>query len=214
MTDVVVIDGFHALKHALRFGADIVEVTAADPEHLEQFAAQLAPDLEGRFRALARPGDGEVRARARKPRHDLEAALKRPGPVVYLEAPRHLGNLGAAIRVAAAADAAAVLTSGTSDPWHPHAIRGSAGLHFALPVLKVDAPPRTRRPLIAIDPDGDETTVPHDAVLAFGSERHGLTPALKQRADAHVRIPMRDGVSSLNLATSVAATLYGLTARA
>ncbi|HWK27138.1 MAG TPA: TrmH family RNA methyltransferase [Solirubrobacter sp.] len=210
--DDVVLDGFHALKHALRFGAEILTVTAGDPEHLEALAATLAPDLRGRFRELARAGAGDVRATARHPRYDLEAALRRPGPVVYLEAPRHLGNLGAAIRVAAAADAAAVLTSGPNDPWHPHAIRGSAGLHFALPVIKVDAPPRTARPLIAIDPDGEERGVPRDAVLAFGSERHGLTPELLARADARIRIPMRAGVSSLNLATSVAATLYGLTA--
>ena len=140
--DLAVLEGFHALKHALRFGAEILEVVAGDPEHLEQLASTLAPDLEGRFRELATqeglPKD-EVITVARRPRFDLEAALRRPGPVVYLEAPRHLGNLGAAIRVAAAADAAAVLTSGHNDPWHPDAIRGSAGLHFALPVA------RTRR---------------------------------------------------------------------
>ena len=64
------------------------------------------------------PGE-DVVAFARRPPFDLEQALARPGPVIFLEEPRHLGNLGAAIRVAAAADAAAVLTSGTSDPWHP-----------------------------------------------------------------------------------------------
>ncbi len=51
--------------------------------------------------------------------------------------------------------------------------------------------------------------MPGDAVLAFGTERHGLTDALLARADLRVRIPMRAGVSSLNLATSVAAVLYG-----
>ena len=75
-----------------------------------------------------------------------------------------MGNLGAAIRVAAAADAAAVLTTGHNDPWHPDAIRGSAGLHFALPVARIDAAPTTtERPLIAVDPDGEEQRVPaHD----------------------------------------------------
>ena len=65
------------------------------------------------------------------------------------------------------------------------------------------------RPLVAIDPEGDEVAVPDDAVLAFGTERHGLSDALLARADLRVRIPMRAGVSSLNLATSVAAVLYG-----
>jgi RNA methyltransferase, TrmH family len=201
-TDLVRIEGFHALKHALRFGAEIVEVTG-DRAQMEALAAELAPDL--RLPPME-PGD-DVVAFARRPSFDLEQALARPGPVIFLEAPRHLGNLGAAIRVAAAADAAAVLTTGTSDPWHPHAIRGAAGLQFALPVARVEDVPRGRA-LVAVDPEGDQRAAPRDAILAFGGERYGLSDELKARADARIRIPMRPGVSSLNLATAVAAVLY------
>jgi TrmH family RNA methyltransferase len=209
---LAVLEGFHALKHALRFDAEVLEVATADPEHLETLAAALAPDLSGRFRQLAvtagLPAD-EVLTIARRPPFELEDALRRPGPVVFFEAPRHLGNLGAAIRVAAAADAAAVLTTGRNDPWHPDALRGSAGLHFALPVARIDTAATTDRRLIAIDPDGKEDRIPRHAILAFGSERHGLSAELLDAADARIRIPMRAGVSSLNLATSVAAVLYG-----
>ena len=128
--------------------------------------------------------------------------------MVLLDAPRHPGNVGAAVRVAAAAGAAGVLVTGARDPWAPAALRGSAGLHFALPVGRVDAPP-AGRPLVAVDPGGAPlATLPDDAVLAFGSERHGLGAALLARADARVGIPMRPGVSSLNLATAVAVALY------
>jgi TrmH family RNA methyltransferase len=199
-TDLVRIEGFHALKHALRFGAEIVEVRG-DREQAARLAEQLAPDLE---LPEMLPGD-EIVALARRPQYALQAAMNRPGPVIYLEAPRRLGNLGAAIRVAAAADAAAVLT--TADPWHPVAIRGAAGLQWALPVVRVDTPPRTR-PIVAIHPEGDEKPAPRDAILAFGSERHGLSEAILRAADARIRIPMRAGVSSLNLATAVAAVLY------
>jgi TrmH family RNA methyltransferase len=199
-TELVRIEGFHALKHALRFGAEIVELRG-DRDEAQRLAEQLAPDL-----TLPEMESGdEIVAFARRPAFDLTNALARPGPVVYVEAPRRLGNLGAAIRVAAAAGAAAVLT--TADPWHPVAIRGAAGLQFALPVAQVDAVP-AGRPLIAIDPEGEERPAPRHAILAFGSERHGLSEALKQRADARIRIPMREGVSSLNLATAVAAVLY------
>jgi TrmH family RNA methyltransferase len=199
-TDLVRIEGFHALKHALRFAAEIVEVRG-NRDEAQRLADQLAPDLT---LPEMEPGD-EIVAFAKRPPFDLASALARPGPVVYVEAPRRLGNLGAAIRVAAAARAAAVLT--TADPWHPVAIRGAAGLQFALPVAQVDAVP-AGRPLIAIDPEGEERPAPRHAILAFGSERHGLSEALKQRADARIRIPMREGVSSLNLATAVAAVLY------
>ena len=54
--------------------------------------------------------------------------------------------------------------------------------------------------------------VPERAVLAFGTERAGLSDALLARADARVALAMAPGVSSLNLATAVAATLYALQA--
>jgi len=199
-TELVRIEGFHALKHALRFGAEIVEVRG-DREEAAKLAEQLAPDL-----TLPEMLSGdEIVALARRPHYDLEAALARPGPVIYLEAPRRLGNLGAAIRVAAAADAAAVLT--TADPWHPVAVRGAAGLQFAIPVLRVEEVPRGR-PIVAVDPGGELRPAPKNATLAFGSERHGLSDELLRLADARIRIPMRAGVSSLNLATAVAAVLY------
>jgi TrmH family RNA methyltransferase len=134
--------------------------------------------------------------------------------VVLLEDPRDLGNIGACVRVAAAADAAAVLSTGSHDPWHPDALRGAAGLHFALPVARLDdlgLLAQRNRTLLALDPDGEELQpreLGPDTVLAFGTERHGLSEELTALADRRVRIPMRTGVSSLNLATSVSAVLF------
>ena len=224
---LVVLEGFHALKHALRFGAEVVEAIAADVDELRALAGALAPDVLERMLALVEPVTPEVVAAcapvapptgvlaiARRPAFSLPQLLAdpRPAPIVLLEDPRHLGNLGACVRVAAAADAAGLLTVAGQDPWHPDAVRGAAGLHFALPVARVDEPLADGdRPLVAVDPDGDAlrpADLPPRAILAFGSERHGLSDALLARADARVRIPMRDGVSSLNLATSVAAVLF------
>ncbi len=157
---------------------------------------------------------GQVVAVARRPAlPDPDTVLAGPGHVVLLEDPRHLGNLGAAVRVAAAAGAAAVMTTGRQNPWHPDALRGSAGLHFALPVYHLRAIRTGERELVALDPDGDPLTptdFPRAAVLAFGTERDGLSDELLLRAQRRVALPMAPGVSSLNLATSVAATLYAL----
>ena len=154
----------------------------------------------------------QVVAVARRPdQPDPDTVLAGPGPVVLLEDPRHLGNLGAVVRVAAAAGIAGVLTTGRQDPWHPDALRGSAGLHFALPVHRSREVRTGDRPLLALDPEGDvldPRALPDRAVLAFGTERDGLSEDLRERADAVVALPMRPGVSSLNLATSVAAVLY------
>jgi RNA methyltransferase, TrmH family len=223
---LAVLEGFHALKHALRFGADVVDAVASEPLRLEEMADELAPDLAGSLADRVTAVDVETLAElvpqaprtgvvaiARRPQVDVAAALAdpRPAPAVLLEDPRTLGNMGACVRVAAAADAAAVLTTGSNDPWHPDALRGAAGLHFALPVAAVGEAPQGDRPLVAIDPEGEDlhrVELPPRAILAFGTERYGLSEALLARADARLAIPMREGVSSLNLATAVAAVLF------
>jgi len=223
---LTVVEGFHALKHALRFGADLVEAVAVDPASLDAMAAELAPDLAGRLAERVEQVDkqtlGElvplvphtgVAAIARRPDVDLAAALgdPAPAPAVLLEQPRNMGNIGACIRVSAAGGAAALIATGENDPWHPDAVRGAAGLQFALPVAKVEALPQSDRPLLAVDPEGEELgpdLVPPRAILAFGTERHGLSGGVLERAEARVAIPMREGVSSLNLATSVAIILF------
>ena len=73
------------------------------------------------------------------------------------------------------------------------------------------SPPAGDRPLIAIDPEGErlgESEFDPRSILAFGTERYGLSEALLERADARLAIPMREGVSSLNLATTVSAVLF------
>jgi TrmH family RNA methyltransferase len=223
-----VLEGFHAVKHALRFGGEVEAVLTSEPAELDELAAALAPDVGERLRELATTVAEEtyrelgpyahhtrVAAIARRPAFDPgQVMARRDAPAVLLEDPRHHGNLGAVVRVAAGADAAGVLTTGEQDPWDPVAIRGAGGLHFALPVGRIDSLAsldRGGRPLFAIDPEGDDVdprALPPDAIYAFGSERHGLGPATIAAADHHLRIPMRPGVSSLNLATSVAAVLF------
>jgi RNA methyltransferase, TrmH family len=223
---LAVLEGFHPVKHALRFGAAMLEVVCSDPAELDRLAAALAPDLRVPLRSIARRVDPAVFAQlaplapstgvmglAERAHADPAAVLvdPRPKPVVLLEDPRDLGNMGACVRVAAAADIAGVLTTGSHDPWHPDALRGAAGLHYAVPVCRVERLAALDRPLLAVDPTGeqlDPLELPARAVLAFGTERYGLSRELTARADALLRIPMRPGVSSLNLATAVAAVLF------
>ncbi|UTI64957.1 hypothetical protein NBH00_01825 [Paraconexibacter antarcticus] len=223
--ELVVLEGFHALKHALRFGGEVLGVWTADLDELEALRLRLAPDLTLPPVTLAAAEElarivprAQVLALARRPAQpDVPAMLALPGPepVVLLEQPRHLGNLGACVRVAAAAGAAGLIATGDQDPWHHDAIRGGAGLQFALPVRRARALPDSGRPLVALDPEGDVLepgALPPRAVLAFGTERDGLSDELLARADARLALPMRAGVSSLNLATSVAAVLYSAAA--
>ncbi|MGW6472065.1 TrmH family RNA methyltransferase [Streptomyces nigra] len=224
----VLLDGFHALKHAVRFGAEVPVAVAVDREAALALAEELAPDVRDALEALLtevtqaeytalvpRPHPTAVAALAVRPSREANlarlAGAGRTAPVVVLDDPRHLGNAGAVIRLAAGFGATGVVTTGTLDPWHPTVVRGGAGLHFATAVERLDVAELPPGPLFALDPEGDDirgVELPDDAVLAFGSERSGLSAGLRARADRLVALPMRPQVSSYNLATSVAMTLY------
>ncbi|MET7639197.1 RNA methyltransferase [Streptomyces sp. NPDC005438] len=224
----VVLDGFHALKHALRFDAPLFRVLALDPDQVRELARELAPDLvdrlgplvvrvpEATLRALVprvHPTGVVALAERPDPVENLTALglLTRVAPLVVLDQPRHLGNLGAVIRLAAGMDVAGVVTTGSADPWHPGAVRAGAGLHFATRVERVEPEELPSGPRWVLDPEGEDlrdVRIPAEALLVFGSERHGVSPELRAGADRLLALPMRPQVSSYNLATSVAMTLY------
>ncbi|MFD7505143.1 TrmH family RNA methyltransferase [Streptomyces sp. NPDC059850] len=226
--ETVLLDGFHALKHALRFGAEVRVAVTSDKAAAMELAAELAGDLTAVIAdLLVEVDDQALRAlvprvhptrvaalavrRGRQGNLDALARPGRPAPVVVLDNPRNLGNVGAVVRLAAGFGASGVVTTGDIDPWHPNAVRSGAGLHFATAVERLAADALPPGPLYALDAEGEDIrslVIPDDALLAFGSERHGLSPELRERATRLVALPMRPQVSSYNLATSVAMALF------
>lgn len=224
----VLLDGFHALKHALRFGAEVPLAVTTDRAAALALAADLAPDVRDTLDALLlevpettyrsfvpRPHPTGVAALAVRPAREANLQMlghtPRSAPVIVLDNPRNLGNAGAVIRLAAGFGATGVVTTGTLDPWHPTVVRAGAGLHYATAVERLTVDELPPGPLFALDPEGDDIRglkLPDDAVLAFGSERSGLSAELRARTDHLVALPMRPQVSSYNLATSVAMALY------
>lgn len=207
------LEGFHAVKHALRFAPDLVsQVTVVSFEAAQRLCAELAPDVAEPLLSRAVVGPVEhptgVRAGCARPHVDRAVLTSRTAPLLLLDHPRHPGNAGAAVRVAAAVGASGVAVLGDLDPWHPAVLRGSAGLHYALPVLSC-ALDEVVGPVVALDADGEPwSDLPDDTVLVVGSERAGLSAEVRARADRLVALPMTPGVSSLNLATAASAALY------
>ncbi|MFD8090672.1 TrmH family RNA methyltransferase [Streptomyces malaysiensis] len=226
--ETVLLDGFHALKHALRFGADVRAAVTSDKAAAVELAGDLADDLtEAIADLLVEVEPGTLRdlvprvhptrvaalavQRDRQGNLDELSTLPRTAPVVVLDNPRNLGNVGAVVRLAAGFAATGVVTTGDIDPWHPNAVRSGAGLHFATAVERLPGDALPEGPLYALDPEGEDirsVTIPDNALLAFGSERHGISPELRKRATRLVALPMRPQVSSYNLATSVAMALF------
>lgn len=223
---LAVLEGFHPLKHALKCQAQMLHVVTDDIEKLLALSGQFTPELTSTierstavvsqelFALLFRDSRRtEVLSIANRQIVSAESILntRREAPMVFLEEPTHHGNIGAAIRAAASAGASGVVTTGTNDPWNEEAIRGSAGLHYALPVAQAVSFGAYQGPLVALEPEGETLRlgdIPRDAILAFGSERRGLSKGLLAKADLCIRIPMQPNVSSMNLASAVAVALY------
>ena len=226
-SSLAIIEGVQALKHAVRFGAEIEKIVTCDIERLTELIHELAPDVSQTVLDAAEVVDSStfeqlsprpIRTRtivlAKRKVYSL-SDIKSNRPIVALEDPKDLDNVGAVVRVASAANAAAVITIGNVDVWHPLAIRGGAGLQFATPVFsftQFDLHSLTRH-IVAMDPEGFDIktcSLPENSIFVFGTERHGITQKMLDDTDTKLRLSMKSGVSSMNLATSVAATLYSL----
>ncbi len=152
--------------------------------------------------------------------HGLESlALGKNPLVVVLESVEKPGNLGAVLRSADAAGADAVIVCDPlTDLWNPNLIRSSVGAVFTVPVavcataeaiafLKA----RSIRILTAQLQDSEwyyDTDMTSGTALVMGTEATGLTPAWREAADAHIRIPMLGHLDSLNVSVSAAVLLY------
>ena len=145
--------------------------------------------------------------------------------VVVLEQVGNPDNVGSIFRNAAAFGARCVLLSpGCCDPLYRKAIRTSIGATLRIPYGEIPDWPHGLDRLrahgyatVALAPDRDADDLqafaaapPHRTALVLGAEGAGLSDEAAARADRRIRIPIADGVDSLNVATAAGIALYAL----
>jgi TrmH family RNA methyltransferase len=225
---LVFLTGFHAVKHAIRFHAEITLLVTSNKEKAMNLCRTLSPDIlpffdrhlqtiESSHMQKISPGRlhwTEVWAVTKRPLDssgNLLLSYNRTSPLVLLEDPKNQGNLGACIRTSAGLGASGLIVVGEADPWHPRIVQAASGLQFGLPIGKISSLEPYAGHLYVCDPEGEDLstiTFHPDSILLFGTEREGVTEKIKQYQATHIRIPMKSGVSSLNLAVSVGIVLH------
>lgn len=145
--------------------------------------------------------------------------------VVVLENVVDPTNVGAIFRSAGAIGADAVLvTPHCSDPFYRRAIRVSMGTVLQVPWTRVGDWSSTRELLVgagfhiaalALTPDAVSLRdfarhVPERLALVLGAEGEGLTPEAIAAADTVLKIPMRHGIDSLNVAAASAVAMWAV----
>jgi TrmH family RNA methyltransferase len=151
---------------------------------------------------------------------EMLVSRNQPALLVILHNINNPVNVGAILRTAEAAGASgAVMTTQTSDPFSPKALRGAMGSAFRLPVWsgpdyeEALAFCRSHK-LEVICADAGGTRIyssidwTHPTALVLGPESEGLSPEEIKAADHCVAVPMQGRVESLNVAVTAGVLMY------
>lgn len=146
--------------------------------------------------------------------------MERNGKYLLLDSLQDPGNLGAALRTAAALGMDGAFLCGCPDLYAPKVLRAAMGGIFRLPVAVVADMCAAVRELRSIGvrvlaaaltdaarPVG-ETDLSGGCALLIGNEGAGLPPALIAACDAALVIPMRRGSESLNASAAAAILIW------
>jgi tRNA G18 (ribose-2'-O)-methylase SpoU len=168
---------------------------------------------------------GALAAMGRLPLKSAAELLPRSSRVVVLEEVNSHTNLGAIFRSAAGLGMDAVLLSPTcADPLYRRSVRVSMGEVFSIPYARLESWPTGLAELrqagfrvLALTPDSramsiDDIEIRDDDLVALllGAEGPGLSKNALEAATTEVRIPMGNGVDSLNVAAAAAVACYAI----
>ena len=168
---------------------------------------------------------GLIASMERPPLPDADDLLAGARRIVILEDVADPTNVGAIFRSAGAIGADAILvTPRCSDPFYRRAIRVSMGTVLQVPWTRVGEWGDTRALLtrhgfqmaaLALTPDAvslrDVDSGDHERLaLVLGAEGAGLSDAAIAASDLVVKIPMKHGIDSLNVAAASAVAMWAL----
>lgn len=145
-------------------------------------------------------------------------AVKPEGLWVALEDMRDPGNLGTIIRTSDAAGVQGIILAGQScDPFSPDCVRATMGSIFAMPLVRLEQKPfldllrqwpgeSVGTHLKATESYRRSYKAP--TLLVMGSEGKGLSEEASAACSTLVRIPMKGGAESLNVAIATGLMLF------
>jgi TrmH family RNA methyltransferase len=230
------IEGIRFVEEALTTGAPVDTLVYAPELLVSERARALVERLDPArrlvlsadlFRSLSQRDEPQGIAATVRFQEPTLAEVPLPGDLLVIVAYqlRDPGNLGTIIRTADAAGATGVVVVEPSvDLYDPQTVRATMGSLFALPIVRLADETLLFRwfddirieglPLQVVASSARAAQLHYEAdyrrplVLLVGSERHGLPPPVRERADLQVRLPMAGRATSLNVAAATAALVY------
>lgn len=138
------------------------------------------------------------------------------GNCIFLDGVSDPSNVGAIIRTAVAAGYNDVYLANSADPYNGKAVRASMSGIFRVNVYIGDRKELSeliKLPVAIADMNGEnvfETRINGNFCLVIGNEANGVSAFMRDRATLSVKIPMENGMESLNAAVSAGILMYEL----
>jgi tRNA G18 (ribose-2'-O)-methylase SpoU len=207
---------------AERWLAGLADVLERDPEVPCYLVTEAVAESVTGFHVHR----GALASLHRPPLRDAGDVIAAARHLVVVEDVVDHSNVGAILRSAAALGVdGALLSPRCADPLYRRSIKVAMGAVFSLPWTRLpewyDALPVLTRAgftTIALTPAADAVDLPvavpqlasRRLALVVGSEGPGLSSRWLAAADVRVRIPMQQGIDSLNVAAATAVACYAL----
>lgn len=209
---------------ARRWLAELADLVQADPQIPVYVVTEAIAEAVTGFHVHR----GALASLQRVYRHSLEELLAQSRRLVVTEDLADHANVGAVARNAAGLGWDGMLLSpGCADPLYRRAVKVSMGAVLTLPWARMtDSGEGLDRlhqagftvAALALSPTAVELAAfadqlrdqPAKLAVLLGTEGHGLSESWLRQADVVVRIPMRAGIDSLNVAAAAAIACYAL----
>lgn len=224
--------GIHPVREALRAGSPLDRVVIAkgaggtrlqeliDLCREKGIAVRYEPRQNLDRAAAGAVHQGVIAFSAAKQYADLDETASKNGLLVVLDGVEDPHNLGAIVRTAHAAGAAAiVIPERRAAPLTETAAKAAAGALAYLPVVKVTNINRALEELkergywiYGLDERGtvsyDQVEYTSPTAIVLGAEGKGLHEHVAKHCDFLVRIPMSGAVASLNVSVAAGVVLF------
>lgn len=159
--------------------------------------------------------------KAKKINDFLEIFQKKDSLILVLDDLEKPGNFGAIVRTAVAGGVDLIVLSGENnvfDIYNPNAIKASEGLVFLTNIIQVsrseiiqklkDSKIEIISSFTSASKNYDKVNYLKSSAIVLGSEAFGLGSDWQNNSSERIKIPMKDGVDSLNVSVSAAIVLY------
>jgi RNA methyltransferase, TrmH family len=229
---IIIVDGLREIEEALRAGWEIseffycpelVEKNKKGPESknmvfLSKDAYSLTKKVFEKISYKKTP-DGFLAVLNHKEKKLKDFKLKNNPLILVLESVEKPGNLGGIIRTAYASGVdLVILNNQKTDFYSPNVIRSSTGFIFSVPLVIASIEETNKYLkeknipvfLTAIKDAKNylEADFKKGGAIVFGTEAFGLSDNWLNKKFTKIKIPMIEGVDSLNVSVSVGIIIY------